>query len=132
MTGRPTKLDETRAEAIEKSIAAGGSRLSAAAAAGVHDSTLREWLQRGAKGEEPYAAFRARIKRAEAEAEQAMVGIVREAALDGTWQAAAWWLERRRAKTYALKRDMKVEFASLNEEQARAKYRELAGKDWGT
>lgn len=132
MTGRPTKLDDERAERAVKCIEAGGSRESAAAAAGIHKSTLTEWLARGRRGEEPYAGFQARVKAADGHAEDAMVRVVREAALDGTWQAAAWWLERCRGKRYALKRDVKLELKPMAEDEARAKFKELTGKDWGT
>lgn len=130
--GRPTLLDDERAERIIKAIRNGGSRNAAAEAAGVDRSTLFEWIARGRKGEAPFNDFVDRIKRAESVAENAMVRVVRKAARMGTWQAAAWWLERRRSKQYALKRDMKVELKrELSEDEARAKYKELTGKEWG-
>jgi len=129
---RPTKLDDVRAQKILQCIRSGGSRASAAGLAGINPATLTDWMARGKSGEAPFDAFYAGIKAADAHAEQEMVGIVREAAKMGTWQAAAWWLERRRHKTYALKRDMKLEVTQLSEEQARARYKELTGKEWGT
>jgi hypothetical protein len=47
------------------------------------------------------------------------------------WTAAAWWLERRRPKTYALRRDTARALPPMNPEQAREKYRELTGREWG-
>lgn len=105
MSGRPTKLDDLSAKKIVDTIAAGGSRSAAAGAARVHRSTLMGWLARGRDGEPGYSDFLDRVKKAEAEAELAMVAVVRSAAVSGTWQAAAWWLERRRSTTYALRRD---------------------------
>lgn len=130
MTGRPTKLNDLTAKKIIDTIAAGGSRAAAAAAAGVHPSTVFRWLAEGRDEASPYREFRERIKGAEAEAEIAMVTVVREAALKGTWQAAAWWLERRRPKLYALRRDAPKPLAEMTPEQAAARYRELTGHDW--
>jgi hypothetical protein len=103
-TGRPTKLDDIVAKRIVDAVAAGGSRSAAAEAARVHRSTLMLWLARGRKGEPPYSDFLDRVKKAEADAENAMVVIVRAAA-EKNWTAAAWWLERRRPRLYALRRD---------------------------
>ena len=105
MTGRPTKLDDLTAKRILDAIAAGCSRTAAAEAARVGRATLMRWLRRGLEGEQPFRDFRDRMKKAEAEAESAMVAVIRSAAEGGTWQAAAWWLERRRPKTYALRRE---------------------------
>jgi transposase len=102
--GRPTKLDDLVAKRITDAIAAGGSRSAAAEAARVHRSTLMLWLARGRKGEAPYSDFLDRIRKAEADAENEMVVVVREAAKKN-WCAAAWWLERRRPKIYSLRRD---------------------------
>ena len=46
---RPTKLAEKRVSAVLEVIAAGGSRATAANAAGITPSTLYEWLRRGKK-----------------------------------------------------------------------------------
>lgn len=126
---RPTLFDDERVAKILKVIRNGGSRESAAAAAGITYAVLRKWIQRGRAGDEQFVAFVAAVKAADGAAEQAMVRLVRKAART-SWQAAAWWLERRRGKRYALKRDMKVEM-TMSPEQARAKYRELTGKEWG-
>lgn len=131
--GPPPKLDAERVDRIIESISLGNSRETAAAAGGVCVRTLLNWIARGRAGEAPFDAFAARVKKADGEAEGEMVAVVRNAALTGTWQAAAWWLERCRSKRYALKRDMKVELKrELSEDEARAKYKEITGKEWGT
>lgn len=106
------------------------SRARAAQCAGVGVSTYKVWVQRADKGEEPYASFLAEVKDAEATAERALLGLIRKHAVE-TWQAAAWLLERRYPKRYALRQRVTHE-VQLTEEQARAKYRELTGKEWGT
>ena len=45
--GRPTKLTAQTARTILDVVAAGGTRSSAAKAAGVHRDTIQEWLRRG-------------------------------------------------------------------------------------
>jgi hypothetical protein len=132
MSGRPTKLDDITAKRIIDAIAAGATRAAAAGAAGVHRATLQTWLAKGRDGDEEYRDFHDRTERAEAEAEVAMVGVVRAAALSGTWQAAAWWLERRRPKLYALRRETAKPLPPMTEEQARARYRELTGHEWNS
>jgi hypothetical protein len=43
-----------------------------------------------------FATFATAIEEAEADAEVRNVAVIAKAAHDGTWQASAWWLERRR------------------------------------
>jgi hypothetical protein len=88
-TGRPSKCSPERVEAILAMLRAGNTRSAAAAAAGVDRSQLWRWMARD-------ATFRNAIEKAEAEAKLRFVGQIDRAVTDGTWQAAAWWLERRR------------------------------------
>ena len=80
---------------ITELIATGCTYAEAAAAAGIHRDTFRVWRR------DP--AFSVIIKKAEAEACARMVATVTKAA-EKTWQAAAWWLERKYPARYA-KRD---------------------------
>lgn len=100
---RPTRLDDVTAQRIIGAIAKGLPRDTAAKLGAIAPTTLYQWLARGRDGEEPYAQFLQRVKRAEAEAEDEMVARVRDAAAT-TWQAAAWWLERRRPQRWALRK----------------------------
>lgn len=103
--GRPTKLDDLTAKRIVDAVAEGASRSAAAEAARISRQTLMNWLAAGRDGDPAYVDFFDRVKTAEAKAEIEMVNIIRQAATR-SWQAAAWWLERCRAETYALKRDV--------------------------
>jgi len=68
---------------------------SAAAAAGVSHDTVQRYLQRGAEGEEPFASFALRWRRAEGDWVTEHLLYIRKAfAEGGQWQAAAWDLER--------------------------------------
>ena len=94
---RPHKLTPARAKKIADALRRGNTRRAAARLAGIGQSTLALWLAKGrenTKGDEKYVDLLERVKQAEAEAEARMVETVVEASVD-TWQAAAWYLERR-------------------------------------
>jgi transposase len=88
-TGRPTKLDDLTAKRICDAIATGNTGRCAATAAGVSYATIKQWVRRGRAGEEPFAAFLARLQKADAEAEAKQVKVIVDAAQASTWQAAA-------------------------------------------
>jgi hypothetical protein len=97
---RPTKLTKAVQERICSALREGNYFSVACEGAGVAASTGREWVARGEgrcpgrPAGPPYAAFAAAVKKARAEAEASALRQVRQAANDGTWQAAAWLLER--------------------------------------
>lgn len=99
-----TKLNDITAKRVCDAIGAGCSRPAAAAAARIGTSTLYDWLGRGRRGEPGFAEFLEQVKKAESDVELEAVGIVRNAATKGTWQAAAWLLERKFPKRWALQR----------------------------
>jgi len=85
---RPTKRNPAVEDQILRALAAGQARWPAAALAGVSGTTLSRWV---ADDE----AFALEVHRAEAQAVATALGTITKAAASGTWQAAAWWLERR-------------------------------------
>lgn len=78
-------------EALRK----GNTRTAAAYAAGVSKSTFYRWIEN--------ETLRDAVKRAESDAETEMVAVVRKAS-SRNWTAAAWWLERKKPKSWG-KRD---------------------------
>jgi hypothetical protein len=100
MSGRPTKLDDLVAKRIVDAVRLGAPWYLAAEAGGVGRSTLKQWKARGADGEEPYAAFLARLKSAEAEGAVGALRVIQKAAENGVWTASAWLLERRYPKSF--------------------------------
>lgn len=89
--GRPSKLTDERVQRLLTAIQAGNYIETAAEVAGIGKSTFYRWMN----ADEPeFREFREAVKKAEAEAEARDVGMVRVAARS-TWQAAAWWLERK-------------------------------------
>lgn len=100
MTGRRSKLTSKRKAIILDAIREGNTKACAAGLAGISRDTLTNWLNRGRDDEKgTYFDFLRAFKSAEAEAEQAACAVVK-AAMPDTWQAAAWWLERRRSADY--------------------------------
>lgn len=103
--GRSTKLNPQVQSRICEALGAGTTRRAAARHGGIDEDTMLEWIRRGEgrdhRRKTPvFAAFAAAIKDAEAEAEVQYVNVIQNAAAAGNWQAAAWWLERRKARDY--------------------------------
>lgn len=116
MMGRPTSLDDTTKVRILAAVEAGCGRRTAAQAAGVDRSTLMRWLAAGRDGVEPFAAFEAEVRAAEARCELANVATI-QAASARTWQAAAWLLERKHPERWA-RRDPAAERVHRDEKKA--------------
>lgn len=91
--GRTSKRTPEREQAIFNALRLGNTRRNAAAFAEVDHATFYRWL-------EADATFRDGVTKAEADAEARFLAQVAKAASDGTWQAAAWWLERRRHEDF--------------------------------
>jgi hypothetical protein len=106
--GRPTKLNDEVQEKIVSLVRAGNYPEVAAQAAGVAGRTYYEWMAKGEDGREPYAQFMQAVKEAQAAAESHAVTIIRKAALDGSWQAAAWFLERSKAERWRRKENVEL------------------------
>jgi hypothetical protein len=90
---RPTKYHPDRVAAILDALRLGATVEHAAAAAGVHRDTVHGWRRR-------YSAFNDAINVAEGAGVVASLRVINDAAAAGTWQAAAWLLERRHPATY--------------------------------
>jgi hypothetical protein len=110
LMGRPTSLTDAAKALVLSHVRDGNYRETAAAAAGIHRTTLRNWEKRGEEGEEPFASFMTELQRAEAEAEIAALARIRSAqpAITGEggrgadlWQKDAWHMERRWPKRWS-------------------------------
>ena len=96
MPGRPTKLTPQVQARIVQAIVGGNDITVAAAYAGIHKAQFYRWLEKGEQQQQGiYRAFRDAIQKAQADAEARNVALIAKAAQDGTWTAAAWWLERK-------------------------------------
>lgn len=116
MAGRKTKLTPLVQEKIVKAIRAGNYAYVAAQYAGISQASFYGWLIRGEaekerlsqngarprKAETVFVEFLEAIKSAEAQAEAIRVAMITKASQE-TWQAAAWWLERKFPDRWARK-----------------------------
>lgn len=95
-TGRPTALNAEVQDRIIQALTAGNYQDTAARYAGVDESTFYRWMQKGADPDAPaiYRDFRQAVETARSQAEVRAVALINQAAQNGTWQAAAWYLER--------------------------------------
>src|SRR5215472_15438219 len=100
-TGRTSKKTDARVQALCRLHAGGATRRAACAQVGVSHGTFYVWLERD-------QTFLDAIQKAESDAELRFTGIVAAAASE-SWQAAAWWLERRRPEDYARRERLEVE-----------------------
>lgn len=85
--GRESKITKAKADAIVASVRNGAYHYQAAAAVGIHPTTLSRWLETGEADIEHevegslYRYLREELTRAEAQAEADMIGVIRNAAL---------------------------------------------------
>lgn len=87
-----TKRTPARIEAIANALRAGNTRRAAAAYGEIDKATFYRWLDED-------ATFRDTVEKAEADAEVRFVTQIASAA-GSSWQAAAFWLERRRREDW--------------------------------
>jgi len=123
----PFKLTPDLHTRIVSYVRAGNFRSTAAAAAGISPVTLRDWLRRGARGEQPFKQFREDVDQAEAQAEARDAALISKAA-EHDWKAAAWRLERRAHRRWGRKEKVEkrapvVEPADVNEVLAYMRWR---------
>ena len=87
MAGKVSKYGQETTDRIIQALRAGNTRRASCGYAGISEDTFANWL----KG---HSEFAEAVKKAESDAEVRNVAIIQKAA-DTTWQAAAWWLERK-------------------------------------
>ncbi len=114
---RPTKLTEEVHDRIVGALLLGLYQDQAARYGGINPGTFYRWIDRGAselKKDAIYREFREAVQKARAEAEARRIAVIHQAAEDGTWQAAAWWLERSFPERWG--RRQKVEVTHITED----------------
>jgi hypothetical protein len=106
-TGRPTLLTPQVQETIVNAVRIGSYLDDAASLAGINRATLFRWIAWGKDAndkaeeglelderDETYRDFCDAVEKARADATLRNIGVIQTAAQDGSWQAAAWYLER--------------------------------------
>lgn len=104
---KPSTLDDPKVKLLLQALTAGNYVEVSCAYAGLSVATVYQWLDKGRKEKErrangekadpsktTYIELLEAIESARAKAVVANVAVIQQAARSGTWQAAAWWLER--------------------------------------
>lgn len=104
---KPATINDPRVQLLLQALQAGNYVEVSCAYAGLSVAVVYQWLEKGGKeksrianGGEPdpdkatYVELLEAIESARAKAVVANVAVIQQAARSGTWQAAAWWLER--------------------------------------
>ncbi len=112
MTGRPISLTPEVHRRIVAALRLGLSRSAAAGVGGIAARTMREWLARGEKGEEPFDAFLEAVEVAEGKAQARITGGLIKAAVADP-RVAMWLLERRYPAEWA-RRTVEVQDVSIS------------------
>lgn len=108
--GRPSKLTQARKAKLTKALKLGATYKDACAYAGIGFSTFRKWMIKGegsTKGQ--YRELFDAVKKAEAEAVVGWLSKIEKAAKEGSWQAAAWKLERRYPEAWGRRSPLAVD-----------------------
>jgi hypothetical protein len=108
MPGRKTRIPAgaPREEAVLSALRIGCTRRAAAAVADISEDTFARMLAD--------AGFADAVRKAEGAAEATYSAIVSEAATK-SWQAAAWWLERRKYEDFGRHERVDVTFDTRKE-----------------
>lgn len=90
-----SKLNKEVVSRLSFALRQGSTYDLAAQYAGITRQTLYNWLSKAKAGDESYFVVLDAVKSAEAAGALDMLQIITESAGEGSWQAAAWLLERR-------------------------------------
>lgn len=99
--GAPSKKTDEAVQRIIELLSAGNYRRVAYTNAGISKETFLRWLREDHD-------FRAAVEKAEGDADALHLANIQRAAIDGTWQASAWYLERKHPEEWG-KQDRRPE-----------------------
>lgn len=91
------KYGPEKTKEIAGYLAKGHTRTDSCILADIHYDTFCEWMKK--------PEFSDTIKKAELVSKDKHIAIIQKAA-DKTWQAAAWWLERKHRDEYAVRKEV--------------------------
>lgn len=134
------KIDDPKVVLLIQALRGGNYVETACLYAGLAPSTVYRWVERGnnekarqAEGQSPdptesqYIELCEAVEKARAEAIVANVTIIQQAARTGTWQAAAWWLERTMPNQFGRRIQAEVS-ATVSVQDLERKMLELLGE----
>lgn len=92
-----TKFNPETCTKIINLLQDGNYRKTAAVIAGITEETLCRWIKKGrtSKSKGKYYQFYQAVKKAEETAQAYHLQQIRKASENGSWQASAWYLERK-------------------------------------
>lgn len=108
MASRSKRTAESK-QTICKYLKVGSTRQCAADMAGLSLRSLHSWMQAD-------PSMRDAVLQAEGEAQTRCEALIMAAA-PKSWQAAAWWLERRRSHAYSTRQVIAHEFDELSDQE---------------
>jgi hypothetical protein len=113
---RPSKLTPETLEKLIRALRAGNDQKVAAELAGIGETTFYRWMELAQEpnAKKDYREFRESVLRALAAAEADAVVRIQQAAQNGRWQAAAWWLERKHAERWGRNDKIRAEISGPN------------------
>ena len=91
--GRPTDCTPDLIERAGELLSGGHPVRAMCRALRIGHTTHYAWMERGERGEQPFADYRDSVRAGMAEAERIALAAVRSA-IPTDWRAGAWWLER--------------------------------------
>ena len=113
-TGRKSKLTKQLTDDFCQALHDGLTFAGACDLVGISPATFHEWMARaeGTHAERPQAPefveFANAVKEARAVRDRRYVKVIEKAAEDGTWQAAAWFLERTNRKEFGRNESVEI------------------------
>ena len=125
--GRRSKLTRQLIESLCETIEAGNHIRVACQSAGIGESSYYRWLERAEGGAGGiYREFQEAIKKAEGVGEAVLV---EQILADASWQAKAWYLERRYPERWG-RRDRLDSNVQSNVKVTFATVREMTEEEW--
>jgi transposase len=114
--GRPTKFTPERVDKLLSALKSGNYRTVACQYAGISTATLHNWIKiaEGPDAPPEYVEFLDALNKAEAQAEVVDISIIRQAAHNGQWQAAAWIRERKNPERWGRRDVSKLELTGAD------------------
>jgi len=94
-----TKYGEEMTQEICNHLKAGLNRTDACILVGIHYETFTEWMKK--------AEFAEAIKKAETSVKARNIAIIQRAG-EKSWQASAWWLERKHKDEFAIPKNPEI------------------------
>lgn len=112
--GRPSTLTPELQTEFIKCLQQGNYASTCCHSLGIPEGTYANWINKGNKAQSGrFKEFSVACKKARAKAIRGYVDVIKKAADEGVWQAAAWYLERTQPKFYG--RVNRVEMDSKSE-----------------